>query len=95
MIESQSESAELDDLVARWRARVGAEIDTMCDGFRAQRQGWGENPGPLRVDDCFLDGPVDRARSWTRGGVRYTGMVCAVCGIASVADSRTGDPSGT
>jgi formate C-acetyltransferase len=38
------------------------------------------------VDDCFLEGPVERARSWQAGGVRYTPGVLAISGIASLAD---------
>jgi formate C-acetyltransferase len=41
------------------------------------------------VDDCFLDGPVARARSWSLGGVRYPTLTCALLSLATVADCLT------
>jgi formate C-acetyltransferase len=38
------------------------------------------------VDDCFLDGPIARARSWTLGGTPYTNLVCALTSPATAAD---------
>ena len=40
----------------------------------------------LRADDCFLDGPINCARSWTLGGVKYLNIICAISSIASAAD---------
>jgi hypothetical protein len=40
----------------------------------------------LRADDCFRDGPINCARSWTLGGVKYLNIICAISSIASAAD---------
>ena len=61
--------------------------------FEAARQDcatWEERqPGDLRVDDCFLDGPVATARSASLGGIQYSTIVCAIAGLASAADALT------
>ncbi|MDA0337371.1 MAG: hypothetical protein O2782_19580 [bacterium] len=63
------------------------EITAQCQGLRQAKSAWdAEAPGMLLVDDCFLDGPVDQARSWRLGGVRHTTLTCAISGIATAAD---------
>ncbi len=77
----------IDGIYDRFASQVGKQIDGVCDGFRTSRSAWEEDaPGPLRVDDCFLDGPVERARSYSLGGVKYPNVVCAPSGLASAAD---------
>jgi pyruvate-formate lyase len=66
---------------------VRREVEEYAEWMREDRATWEERaPGLLRVDDCFLEGPVEHARSWQVGGVRYTTGVCAIAGIASLAD---------
>jgi len=61
---------------------------TLVHEFRQAQSHWQqESPGPLRVDDCFLDGPVANASSWQFGGVRYSTVIFALSGIATAADS--------
>jgi len=68
--------------------RFRREIGEACGALRAARRQWDEEtPGILRVDDCFLDGPVDRARSWECGGVKYREVTCAIWSLATAADS--------
>ena len=78
---------DTDGLYAALDLRLREQID---DGFaraRAGRQSWdAQAPGRLRIDDCFLDGPVERSRSASLGGVRYPTIVCSLCGIGSAAD---------
>ena len=82
--ESANESAlyaHLDELAYKRAAKL-------CQEFRQARSRWEqEQPGPLRVDDCFLDGPVANASSWQLGGVRYSNVIFALSGIATAADS--------
>jgi formate C-acetyltransferase len=87
LLEADGSIDAIDEVYDRFAAGIGKQIDEVCDGFRSARAAWEENaPGALRVDDCFLDGPVERARSWTLGGVKYPNVVCAPCGLASAAD---------
>jgi formate C-acetyltransferase len=78
----------MDALYDRFRMSVRAEVETFTDWLRENRAAWGDRaPGLLRVEDCFFDGPVECARSWQVGGVRYTPGILAISGIASVADA--------
>jgi formate C-acetyltransferase len=82
------DTANLDEVYARFADLVRDEVEIYCDQYRAARATWDQDaPGLLRVDDCFLDGPIVRARSWQVGGCAYTTVVLAIAGIASVADS--------
>jgi formate C-acetyltransferase len=77
----------VDALYERFAALLRREIEDQCDRVRRLRSGWDRQiPGTLRVDDCFLDGPIEHARSWEVGGVRYPTVVFAIAGIATVAD---------
>lgn len=79
--------ATIDQVYERFRELVGAEIEGLVDWFREGRATWEEQaPGILRVDDCFFDGPIECARSWQVGGIRYLSVIWAICGIASTAD---------
>ncbi|MEW6753409.1 MAG: pyruvate formate lyase family protein [Candidatus Latescibacterota bacterium] len=78
----------IDVLYERFAAHFAEQIQQACDRFRCAREAWdAQAPGPLHVDDCFLDGPIQAARSWTVGGVRYPNLVCALISLATTADS--------
>ena len=82
------DDGSLDELYERFRLIFRAALDAECARFRASRARWeGMAPGPLHVDDCFLDGPIERARSWTVGGVPYVTLTCPLCSLATAADS--------
>ena len=80
----------MDALYDRLIDAFSREISDHCKQMRRTRRRWEEaGPGILRVDDCFLDGPIDLARSWAQGGVRYPTLTCAISGIATAADCLT------
>jgi formate C-acetyltransferase len=81
------ELPSIDALYERFAECFREEITTQCEQLRQRRREWETlGPGILRVDDCFLDGPIDRARSWSQGGVRYPTLTCAISAIATAAD---------
>ena len=45
------------------------------------------NRGRIRIEDCFLDGPVDRALTWNDGGSIYNAITVQGSGLGSVTDS--------
>jgi len=78
---------DMDSLYERFAEFVRRDVRRICDQLRAERREWdAKAPGTLRVDDCFLDGPIDRVRSWRLGGVRYTSITIPICSIATAAD---------
>ena len=77
----------IDALYERFAECFREEIVAHCERLRQGRREWEHQaPGILRVDDCFLNGPIDKARSWSLGGVRYATLTCAITGIATAAD---------
>lgn len=45
------------------------------------------NRGRIRIEDCFLDGPIDRALTWNDGGSIYNIITIQGSGLATVVDS--------
>jgi len=41
----------------------------------------------LRLDDCFLEGPIERACDWMAGGVDYHNCLLQLSGLATAIDS--------
>lgn len=82
------EISSIDELYELFADSVRKEIEAKCDQMRESIEKFDEKgtPGTLRVDDCFLDGPIARARSWSLGGVKYNTLTCAICSIATAAD---------
>lgn len=79
--------SSIHDVYERFAARFGREIEEKCQQLRNARKNWDQHaPGVLRVDDCFLDGPIARTRSWALGGVKHPTITCAVTSIATAAD---------
>ncbi|HJN49428.1 MAG: pyruvate formate lyase family protein [Pseudomonadales bacterium] len=76
----------IEELYAGFISAVREKLDKHADWFREVRTGW-VAPGPLRVDDCFLEGPIEQARSWSVGGVKYPNIVLSITGLATVTDS--------
>ena len=88
LISGNGDLSSIEGVYTRFSEHVRQEITEQCDQLRDARSGWeAQAPGPLRVDNCFLDGPIARARSWRIGGVKYNDIVCAISGLASAADS--------
>ena len=95
LLATDGQATDMDGLYVEMSRLLRAEIGQCFDGVRADRATWDEQaPGILRVDDCFLDGPVARARSWSLGGVRYPAIVCSICGIATAADGLAATQEG-
>ena len=81
------EPRSLDEVYDRFRASVRAETETCFEGFRASRQKWEEHaPGSLRIDDCFHDGPIAHARSWTLGSTKYSTLLGSIRFIGTGTD---------
>jgi len=90
MDEEEGHLRDIDGLYRAVTERFRREIEEGRDALRESRRQWDEHaPGTLRVDDCFLDGPVDRARSWECGGVKYRDVTCAIWSLATAADGLT------
>ena len=81
------EPKSIDDVYERFAASIRSEVEASFEGLRERRKDWDTvAPGNLRIDDCFLDGPVARARSWTIGGTKYSTLTASIRFIASAAD---------
>jgi len=81
------EIPSIDALYDRFAENFRREISEHCDNLRQAPDRWAkEAPGILRVDDCFFDGPIATARSWSLGGTRYSTITCAITSIATAAD---------
>ena len=79
---------DMDQLYEGVAQAYRAAVEAQCARFRASREQWEDKvPGILRVDDCFLAGPVERARSWAVGGVPYVTLTFTLSGVATAADS--------
>ncbi len=90
LVDGGGEERSLESVYDEFQALLRSEIKAQTDGFREFRDTWADRaPGRLRVDDCFLDGPIVNARSWKVGGVKYTNMILSVTGLASATDSMT------
>jgi len=75
-------------LYERFAASVRAEVEGVCANFRRWRTECdAKAPGLLRMDDCFLDGPVARARSWALGGTPLSTVIVGITGLGTTADS--------
>lgn len=81
------EPESVDQLYERFTASFRADLEAEYQRSRKSRESWDSRaPGILHIDDCFLDGPIARARTWSLGGTQYSTMTCAICSIATAAD---------
>ena len=87
LFSGNGEITSIDDVYEGFAALFRKEMEGICNQLRDRRKNWdNDGPGILRVDDCFLDGPIARARSWAHGGVKYPNIICAISSIATAAD---------
>jgi len=57
-------------------------------GFEADNQVEAScNAGRLRIEDCFLEGTVEKAENWILGGTKYHKVVAQGTGLAMMTDS--------
>ena len=86
IVEGQ-EPESIEEIYDRFTSSVR---ETVAEGFgdlRTRRKDWGKAaPGDLRIDDCFLDGPITNVRSWTLGGVQYGTLLGTLMYIGTAAD---------
>jgi len=81
------EPKSIDEVYERFVNLIRPEIEASCEGLRKRREDWDNAaPGNLRIDDCFFDGPIARARSWTMGSLQYSTLIAPIRFIATAAD---------
>jgi len=81
------EPKSIDEVYERFTASVRAEVEGSFERLRQSRQRWDEvAPGHLRIDDCFQDGTIANARSWTLGGTKYGSLLGNIRFIGTAAD---------
>ncbi|MFH1571537.1 MAG: pyruvate formate lyase family protein, partial [Gemmatimonadota bacterium] len=87
LVDAADGATDLDAIWATMEAALAADAEVAFAAERGRRAEWAARaPGTLHIDDCFLEGPVERARSWTVGGVEYPTVVVSICGLATAAD---------
>ena len=90
LVDAGQDTASLDAVYAAVGAALAADLDVAFAGERLRRAEWDAGaPGLLHIDDCFLEGPVERARSWACGGVEYPTVIVSICGLATAGDMLT------
>ena len=81
------EPKSIDEVYERFVNAIRPEIEASFEGLRKRREEWDNiAPGHLRIDDCFFDGPVAHARSWTIGALKYSTLIAPIRFIATAAD---------
>ena len=81
------EPKEIDEIYERFTASIRAELERDCAAFRESRTRLDESaPGSLRIDDCFMDGPIASARSHALGGIKYGTITSPIQSIATAID---------
>jgi formate C-acetyltransferase len=82
-----SEAEGIDCVYELFASFFRKDIENICNQLRKGMKNFDrEAPGILRVDDCFFDGPIERVRSSSLGGVKYNTITCPICSIATAAD---------
>ena len=81
------EPGSIDEVYQRFAASVRERVGASFADLRKRREKWDEAaPGSLRIDDCFFDGPVANARSWTLGGTKYSTLLGNLRFIGTATD---------
>ena len=70
--------------LARFRCELDDVVGPNLDGMEANA-----NKYLLRMDDCFLEGPIELACAWMAGGVDYHHCILQLSGLATAIDSLT------
>lgn len=86
VVVQQDEFSDRNELLKAFLSRFRKELDEVVgpnlDGMEANA-----NKYLLRMDDCFLEGPVERACGWMAGGVDYHHCLLQLSGLATAIDS--------
>lgn len=81
------EPKSIDEVYERFRVSIRTLVEDSFANFRKSRENWDKaSPGILRIDDCFLDNPVAKARSWGLGGTKYSNILSSIRFIGTAAD---------
>ncbi len=77
----------MEALYARFAQSIRSEATALCEEYRRwERERDSRAPGLLRVDDCFLNGPIAAARSWQLGGMPLSTVTVGFAGTATAID---------
>ncbi|MBD3181987.1 hypothetical protein GF312_06835 [Candidatus Poribacteria bacterium] len=86
-LEGEEEPENIDELYRRFAEVFKVDMENAAQGYLKFRESWNrDDPGHLRIDDCFTEGPISNAKSWLLGSIKYPSIVCAICSIASLVD---------
>jgi formate C-acetyltransferase len=78
----------IDDLLAAYRQQVRFLLEDYRRAFEADFQvEQRANAGRIRIEDCFLRGTIENAKTWNDGGTKYHKITIQGSGMASVIDS--------
>jgi formate C-acetyltransferase len=78
----------MDDFIAMYRRQMSYLIGEYRRGFERDFAAEKEfSGGRMRIEDCFLIGPLSNAVTWTLGGTKYHKIVTQGSGLATAADS--------
>ncbi len=84
---TRGEDVTLDDVYDTLQAQFAAELRPCFAGYRARFCSETlPGAGALSLDDCFLQGPLSRARGNHDGGVRYPAIYVQLRNIGTAAD---------
>jgi formate C-acetyltransferase len=78
----------MDDFISMYRRQLSYLIGEYRRGFERDfgiEKGFSR--GRMRIEDCFLIGPLANAVTWTQGGTKYHKIVTQGSGLATVVDS--------
>jgi len=86
VVVQRDDFSDTDGLLKAFLLRFRRELDEVVgpnlDGMEANA-----NKHLLRMDDCFLKGPVERACDWMASGVDYHHCLLQLSGLATAIDS--------
>ncbi|MDR1133120.1 MAG: hypothetical protein LBL05_03105 [Synergistaceae bacterium] len=78
----------MDDFISMYRRQLSYLIGEYRRGFERDFEiEKGFSRGRMRIEDCFLIGPLANAVTWTQGGTKYHKIVTQGAGLATVVDS--------
>jgi formate C-acetyltransferase len=78
----------MEDFIALYRRQLSHLIGEYRRGFERDYEIEKDcNRGRMRIEDCFLVGPLSEAVSWMQGGTKYHKIVTQGTGLATVVDS--------
>ena len=82
------EMTSMDDVLEAYRAQTEYLLGEFRRGFAADFEVELQVARDyLRIEDCFIRGPVEKAESWTWGGVKYHPIITQGCGLATAVDA--------